>query len=116
MVLISYGFVRTVTAPACMERLPIGLSIRSVSSADCASLGSCNVTSDSFPAPLRISYSLSAMTNDERMIHQDAFAAEYQEDEYVLLGMEIKYAGLRGREARVIGKNRSDLAGEERVH
>jgi len=71
---------------------------------------------------LRISYSHSTMTNDERMqressliatirnklpefakacaddtelvlLHQDAFAADYQEDEYMLLGMAIKYAG-----------------------
>ena len=90
---------------------------------------------------LRIGYSLSTMTNDERMqressliatirkrlpefakacaadtelvlLHQDAFAADYQEDEYTLLGMAIKYAGLRGKEVRVIGKNRNSL-GEE---
>jgi hypothetical protein len=69
----------------------------------------------------RISYSHRTMTNDERMrrestiiatirtklpefakacaddtelvlLHQDAFAADYQEDEYTLLGMAIKYA------------------------
>jgi hypothetical protein len=33
----------------------------------------------------------------------------YQEDEYTLLGMAIKYAGLRGKEVRVIGKNRTLL-------
>ena len=89
----------------------------------------------------RTSYSHSMMTNDERMrresrliatirkelpefakacandaelvlLHQDAFAADYQEDEYALLGMAIKYAGLRGKEVRVIGKNRGTL-GEE---
>jgi hypothetical protein len=43
------------------------------------------------------------------LLHQDAFAADYQEDEYALLGMAIKYAGLRGKEVRVIGKNRSTL-------
>jgi hypothetical protein len=32
------------------------------------------------------------------VLHQDAFAADYQEDEYTLLGMAIKYAGLRGKE------------------
>ena len=32
------------------------------------------------------------------MLHQDSFAADYQEDEYMLLGMAIKYAGLRGKE------------------
>jgi hypothetical protein len=36
------------------------------------------------------------------LLHQDAFAADYQDDEYVLLGMAIKYAGLRGKEVRVI--------------
>src|SRR5438132_14152255 len=47
------------------------------------------------------------------LIHQDAFAADYQEDEYALLGMAIKYAGLRGKEVRVIGKNRSTLRRRE---
>ncbi len=49
------------------------------------------------------------------LLHQDAFAADCQEDEYTLLGMAIKYAGLRGKEVRVIGKNRSTLGEEERV-
>ena len=49
------------------------------------------------------------------MLHQDAFAADYQEDEYMLLGMAIKYAGLRGKEVRVIGKNRSSFPEEERI-
>jgi hypothetical protein len=91
--------------------------------------------------PLRIGYSRSIMTTDERLqressliatirkklpefakacaedselvlLHQDAFAADYQEDEYTLPGMAIKYAGLRGKEVRMIGKNRSSL-GEE---
>ena len=54
-----------------------------------------------------------ACTDDMELVllHQDAFAADYQEDEYVLLGMAIKYAGLRGKEVRVIGMNRSSLAG-----
>jgi hypothetical protein len=38
------------------------------------------------------------------LLHQDAFAAGYQDDEYTLLGMAIKYAGLRGKEVRVIGR------------
>ena len=88
--------------------------------------------------PLRIGYSRSIMTTDERLqressliatirkklpefakacaddtelvlLHQDAFAADYLEDEYALLGMAIKYAGLRGKEVRVIGKNRSSF-------
>jgi hypothetical protein len=92
----------------------------------------------------RISYSHSMATNDERLqressliatikkklpdfarmcaddtelvlLHQDAFAADYQEDEYTLLGMAIKYAGLRGKEVRVIGKNRSTLGEEDKI-
>jgi hypothetical protein len=43
------------------------------------------------------------------LLHQDAFAVDYQEDEYSLLSMAIRYAGLRGKEVRVIGKNRSSL-------
>jgi hypothetical protein len=49
------------------------------------------------------------------LLHQDAFAADYQEDEFTLLGMAIKYAGLRGKEVRVIGKNRSSLCAEEKI-
>jgi len=49
------------------------------------------------------------------LLHQDSFAADYQDDEYMLLGMAIKYAGLRGKEVRVMGKNRSSHAEEERV-
>jgi hypothetical protein len=49
------------------------------------------------------------------LLHQDAFAADYQEDEYKLLGMAIKYAGLRGKEVRVIGKNRSSLDEGEKI-
>src|ERR1022692_461720 len=96
------------------------------------------------PHLLRIGYAHSTMTDDDRMqressliatirkklpefakacaddaelvlLHQDAFAADYQEDEYLLLGMAIKYAGLRGKEVRVIGKNRSTIDEKERV-
>jgi hypothetical protein len=49
------------------------------------------------------------------LLHQDAFAADYEENEYALLGMAIKYAGLRGKEVRVIGRNRSSFAEEERI-
>jgi hypothetical protein len=81
----------------------------------------------------RIGYSHSTMTDDERMRRESsliatirrklpdfakacaAFAADYQDDEYTLLGMAIKYAGLRGKEVRVIGRNRSSFAQEERV-
>ncbi len=51
---------------------------------------------------------------EQVLLHQDAFAADYQEDEYTL-GMAIKYAGLRGKEVRVIGKNRSTLGEEDRI-
>lgn len=95
-------------------------------------------------AALRIGYSHNTMTDEERMqressliatirkqlpdfarmcaddselvmLHQDSFAADYQDDEYALLGMAIKYAGLRGKEVRVIGKNRSSLIEEDRI-
>jgi hypothetical protein len=49
------------------------------------------------------------------LLHQDAFAADYQDDEYLLLGMAIKYAGLRGKEVRVIGKNRQTLVEEDTI-
>ena len=94
--------------------------------------------------PSRIGCSRNMVTNDERMqrdssliatisrklpelakacadeaewvlLHQDAFAADHQEDEYTLLGMAIKYAGLRGKEVRVIGRNLSSFAEEERL-
>ena len=42
------------------------------------------------------------------LIHQDAFAVDYEE--YELLGMAIKYAGLYGKEVRIIGKNRETLS------
>ena len=93
---------------------------------------------------IRIGYSQSTMTDEERMqressliatirknlpdfatacaddtelvlLHQDAFAADYQQDEYTLLGMAIKYAGLHGKEVRVIGKNRSTVGEEDRI-
>ena len=42
------------------------------------------------------------------LIHQDAFGADY--DEYELLGMAIKFAGLYGKELRIVGKNRETLS------
>lgn len=36
-------------------------------------------------------------------LHQDGFAANYDGDEYILLGMAIKYAGLYGVKIMVIG-------------
>lgn len=40
-------------------------------------------------------------------LHQDAFAAGYDDDEYTLLGMAIKYAGLKGVNLQIIGQNHS---------
>jgi hypothetical protein len=48
---------------------------------------------------------------DMVIIHQDSFAADYQQDEYALLGMAIKFAGLHGKEVRIIGTNRETLKG-----
>jgi hypothetical protein len=39
------------------------------------------------------------------VLHQDAFAAGYQDDEFTLLGMAIKYAGLHGVVVTVMGRN-----------
>lgn len=46
---------------------------------------------------------------DVVIIHQDSFAADYQQDEYALLGKAIKFAGLHGKELRIIGTNRETL-------
>ena len=46
---------------------------------------------------------------DLMIIHQDAFAADYQDYEYALLGKAIKFAGLHGKEVHIIGKNRETL-------
>jgi hypothetical protein len=36
--------------------------------------------------------------DDAVIIHQDSFAADYQDDEYALLGMAIKFAGISPHE------------------
>lgn len=43
------------------------------------------------------------------VLHQDSFAADYQDNEYNLLGNFIKYIGEHGIEIRIIGKNRETL-------
>jgi len=43
------------------------------------------------------------------LLHQDAFGADYQEEEFFLLGNAIKYAGEFGIEIRIIGHNRETL-------
>jgi hypothetical protein len=47
---------------------------------------------------------------DVVVLHQDAFAADYQDHEYMLFGKALKFAGLHGKEVRVIGTNRETLA------
>ncbi len=45
------------------------------------------------------------------VMHQDAFAADYQDVEYKLLGMAIKFAGICNKEVRIIGRNRLTVDG-----
>ena len=49
-------------------------------------------------------------------MHQDAFAAEYQEEEYRLLGMAIKFAGICGKEVQIVGTNRRTVDQTETAH
>jgi hypothetical protein len=49
-------------------------------------------------------------SEDVILIHQDSFAADYQDDEYTLFGKALKFASLHGKEVRVIGRNRETLA------
>jgi hypothetical protein len=42
-------------------------------------------------------------------MRQDAFAADYREEEYRLFGMAIKFAGICGKEIRIHGRNRETL-------
>jgi hypothetical protein len=39
----------------------------------------------------------------------NTFAADYQEEEYRLIGLAIKFAGICGKEVRIIGTNRPTL-------
>ena len=50
------------------------------------------------------------------ILHQDAFAADYQEEEYRLLGMVIKFAGVYGRDVLVNGTNRGSLDQNKTIH
>jgi hypothetical protein len=43
------------------------------------------------------------------IIHQDSFAADYQDEEYAPFGKALKFAGIYGKEIRVIAKNRETL-------
>jgi hypothetical protein len=49
-------------------------------------------------------------SEDVVLIHQDSFAADYEEHECTLFGKAIKFAGLHGKEVRIIGRNRETLA------
>ena len=44
---------------------------------------------------------------DVVILHQGAFAADYQESEFCLLGRAIKYAGLLGKEIQIVGASTS---------
>lgn len=50
------------------------------------------------------------------ILHQDAFAADYQEEEYRLLGMAIKFAGVYGRDVLVSGTNRGTFDQDSTIH
>jgi hypothetical protein len=50
------------------------------------------------------------------VMHQDAFAAEYQEEEYRLLGMAIKFAGICGKEFHIHGRNRETVDQSSTTH
>lgn len=45
---------------------------------------------------------IKAAKDAKLILHQDAFAADYQGDEFTLLGMAIKYAGLYNREVIIV--------------
>jgi len=49
-------------------------------------------------------------------MHQDSFAADYQEDEYRLLGMAIKFAGICGKEVQIVGTNRRTIDRTKTTH
>jgi len=44
------------------------------------------------------------------LMHQDAFAASLHEDEYNLLGMAIKFAGMHDKHVQIIPRNREAIA------
>lgn len=50
------------------------------------------------------------------VLHQDAFAADYQEEEYRLMGMAIKFAGVYGKEVSIHGRNRATVDKEDVIH
>jgi hypothetical protein len=61
-------------------------------------------------------FAKSCSNKEVLIIHQDSFAADYQQSEYALLGMAIKFAGLHGKEVRIIGTNRETLSPKKTEH
>lgn len=52
---------------------------------------------------------------DVIVMHQDAFAADYRESEYALLGMAIKYAGLCGKDVQIVAADRQTVGAQSKV-
>ena len=50
------------------------------------------------------------------VLHQDALAADYQDEEYRLLGTAIKGAGIYGKEILIIGRNRETVDQGKTIH
>lgn len=50
------------------------------------------------------------------ILHQDAFFADYQEEEYRLLGMAVKFAGSYGRDVLICGTNQGTLEEAKTTH
>src|SRR5579864_3843897 len=50
------------------------------------------------------------------IMHQDAFAADYQEEEFRLLGMAIKFAGICGKDVHIAGSNRETMDQSQSTH
>ena len=46
---------------------------------------------------------------DNIIFHQDAWAGDYQFEEYILLGKVIKYIGLTGKNITIVGKKQKTL-------
>jgi len=50
------------------------------------------------------------------IMHQDAFAADYQEEEFRLLGVAIKFAGICGKDVHIAGRNRETVDEIQTTH
>jgi hypothetical protein len=47
------------------------------------------------------------------LIHQDAFAGDYQDEEFALLGKVVKLCGTLGISIKIVGTNREALSAEK---